>query len=460
VNPRATIALFVFTVLLLGALVYLRQTVSPSREAASEKRYALSFDPAEIDEIDIIRGKETVSLRRENGGWRLTAPVADRADPGAVDRLLLAARFLEVRDREKARDPSAMPESGLATPRARLDLRGTGEDRLDVGGPTALPEEIFARVAGRPYVLRVAETVLEPLTAPVASYRDARLTDLLPEGIEKFTVRRADGEMTVRLERGRWIVEKPVRAPADPRAVHDFLGRLLGLRVTSFAPAPQATAETLPGQTAQLALTPRGGGEEMAVEIVRETGDGNFIARHTPRDGRFGVDAAGGALLFDISPEALRDRSLGYVDPDTIDRMVIEGDGRRDVIRRQGDGWVAGEDARPVETARVNRLIESFNAARIASFAPAAATEETGLDQPDVRLRFYAWLSENTAEEPAGGHVLAGAAFGRTTADGNLFARVEGTGETVIVAPDLAGEIAALAGWPRPAPAPEATPAD
>lgn len=460
-NPRATIALFVLTVLVLGALVYLRHEVPPSREAALEKRYALSFDPAEIDEIDLTRGKETVSLRRDSGGWRMTAPLADRADPEAVDRLLLAARFLDVRDRQKVRDPSAMPESGLAAPRARLDLRGARDHRLELGGPTALPGEIFARVAGRPEVLRVAGSILAPATAPAGDYRDARLTDLLPEGIEKFTIRRADGEMTVRLERGRWIVEKPVLAPADPRAVQDFLARLLGLRVTSFAPATRAATETLPGQTARLALTPRGGGEEIFIEILHDAGDGSFLARHTPREGSFGVDPEGAALLFDISPEALRDRSLGYVDPDTIDRIIIEGDGRRAAIHRKDEGWVTGEKARPVDGTRISRLIGSFNAARVASFAPSAAAAETGLDRPSLRVRFYAWLSENTAEEPAGGHLIAGADFGRSTPDGRLYARVEGTGESVIVEPGLFDEISALAGFSPPAAtAPDVTPAD
>lgn len=451
-NPRATIALFIVTVLVLGALVYVRQAMSPSREAAAEKRYALAFDPAEIDEIDLTRGNEIVSLRRDNGGWRMTAPVADRADPQAVDRLLLAARFLDVRDREKIRDPSSMPESGLAAPRARLDLRGTRDHRLDLGGPTALPEEIFARVAGRPYVLRVADSILESATAPTDVYRDARLTDLLPEGIEKFTVRRADGEMTVRLERGRWIVEKPVRAPADPRAVQDFLARLLGLRVTSFVPATPATSETLPGQAARLALTPRGGGEEIIIEMRRDTGDGSFTARHTPRDGSFGVDAEGAALLFDISPEALRDHSLGYVDPDTIDRIVIETDGREAVVRRQDAGWITGDENLPVETARISRLIDTFNAERITSFVPSAGTEETGLDRPSFRLRFYAWLSENTAEEPAGGHLIAGADFGQAAPDGNIYARVEDSGETVTIGPAFTTLLGDLLGSPQPAP--------
>ena len=455
-NPRATIALFLATLLAVGGLVYLRTAVDPTRTAAEKRRYAAVFEPGEITEIGLVRGNETIRLRRTDGGWRVTEPVEDRADPELVDRLLLAARFLDVRDREAAKDPAAVPESGLATPRVRLDLRGARDVRLDLGGPTALPGEIFARVAGQPFVLRVPDTILEVTGVPAESFRDPRLTELSADDIEKFTVQRADGELAVRLERGRWLIEKPVQAPADPRAVRDFLERLLGLRVTAFAGDGGAAGATLPGQAARLALTPRGGGEELAVEISRAPAAEKFTARFAPRAGTLDV-APAAALLFDISPEALRDRSLGYVEADTIDRIVVEADGETAVIGRRGDGWTTGDGARQIETGTVTRLLEVFNGARVASFAPSAGAAETGLDQPVIRLRFYSWLSENSAEEPAGGHLVAGAEFGRTAPDGNIYARAEGTGETITVAPEILAEISTLAGLPS---APGVNPAD
>jgi hypothetical protein len=456
VNPRATIALFLATLLAVGGLVYLRTAVDPTRTAAEKRRYAAVFEPGEITEIGLVRGNETIRLRRTDGGWRVTEPVEDRADPELVDRLLLAARFLDVRDREAAKDPTAVPESGLATPRVRLDLRGARDVRLDLGGPTALPGEIFARVAGQPFVLRVPDTILEVTGVPAESFRDPRLTELSADDIEKFTVQRADGELAVRLERGRWLIEKPVQAPADPRAVRDFLERLLGLRVTAFAGDGGAAGNTLPGQAARLALTPRGGGEELAVEISRAPAAEKFTARFAPRAGTLDV-APAAALLFDISPEALRDRSLGYVEADTIDRIVVEADGETAVIGRRGDGWTTGDGTRQIETGTVTRLLEVFNGARVASFAPSAGAAETGLDQPVIRLRFYSWLSENSAEEPAGGHLVAGAEFGRTAPDGNIYARAEGTGETITVTPEILAEISTLAGLPS---APGVNPAD
>ena len=435
-NPRATIALVVFTVLVLGALFYVRRNIATTRDAAELRRYAAVFDPADIDEIDITRGGETVGLRRENGGWRLTAPVADRASPEAVDRLLAAVRYLEVHDRQSATDPASVPESGLGTPRARLELRGEKDLRIDLGADTAMPGEIFARLGGEKNILRVPGTIAELATAPAQSFRDPRLTDLVPEDIEKFTVHRADGEMTVRQERGRWLIEKPVRAPADPRAVREFLEPLLALRVTEFGAGADTAATTglLPGETAAASFTPRGGGEALDIEVARPSAPGakSVPARLASRGGDLQVDAEA-LRLFTISPEALRDRTLGFVDPDTVDKIRVEADGSTITLQREGNGWVSRDDGRNMSSDAVDNLIAVFNAARVVSFRTAATPAGTGLDNPPLRVAFYAWLSENTAEEPAGGHVIAGADLGAQAPDGGIYARAAGSDETVTI---------------------------
>jgi hypothetical protein len=454
VNPRATLVLLVITLLVLGGLFYLRQTVAPTRDQAELERYAAVFDPEEITQIELTRGGEKITLRRENIEWRIESPVGDRADAEAVDRLLTAARFLEVRDGVAAKDPSALPESGLSTPRVRLDLRGKNDIRIDLGSGAALPAQIYARVAGQPRVLRVPDTIVELATAPVEKLRDPRLTNLVSDDIEKFTVRRADGEMTVRRERGRWIIEKPVRAPADLQAVRAFLEPLLGLRITAFQASPAGTDApgSLAGQTAAISMTQRGGGENLDLEISRgsDTTAANVTARFAPRGGALTVDAAG-LSLFDVSPESLRDRSLGYVDADTVDRIVIETGGDKLVLQRAGDGWSAEEESRTFTAVQVNNLIDAFNKTRIVSFRASMPPDEAGLEAPSGRLAFYAWLSENTAEEAAGGHPIASVDFGEPEVDGNIFARGGSSGEIVTIPAALEKELEVFTGSAPPA---------
>ncbi len=435
-NPRATLILLVITLFVLGGLFYLRQAVAPTRNQAELERYAAVFDPEEITQIELTRSGEKITLRRENMEWRLKVPVGDRADANAVDRLLMAARFLEVRDREAAKDPAAVPERGLTTPRVRIDLRGKNDLRIDLGSNTALPSQIFARVAGHPYVLRVPDTIVELATAPAGSFRDARLTNLVADDIEKFTVRRADGEMTVRRERGRWMIEKPVRAPADLQAVRAFLEALLGLRITAFQASPAAidAPGALAAQTAAISMTQRGGGENLDLEITRgsDTAAENVTARFAPRGGALTVDAAA-LSLFDVSPESLRDRSLGYVDADTVDRIVIETAGDKLLLQRADGGWSAAEAAHTFTAGQVNHLIDAFNNTRIVSFRATMPPGDAGLEPPARRLAFYAWLSENTAEEAAGGHPIASVDLGKPDAEGNIFARSGSEGEIVTI---------------------------
>lgn len=451
-NPRATITLLVLTFALVGAIVWLRMGVTPTRQAEEARRYATVFDPEDVSEIDIVRGSETVSLRRGSGEWLITAPISDRAAPEAVDRLLAGARFLEVCDRTAG----GSPEAGLATPRIRIDLRGGKGARIDFGSVAPVPGTVFARVGGEKETLRVPDTLAQLAAMPLDNLRDPRLTSLVADDIEKFAVRRADGEMTVRRERGRWIIDKPVVAPADPRAVREFLEPLLGLRVVSFgSQASSATSPgSVPGDTAVVSLTPRGGGEALELEVARPAGatPEKVSARLAARGSTLEVDPEA-LRLFDVSPEALRDRSLGEVEADAVDRIRLESGGQVLALRRESGGW-SSEDGRKLGADRISALVRLFNNARVVSFRTASTAQETGLDHPSRRIGFYAWLSENTPEETAGGQLIAGAELGSEAPGGNIYARASGSDETVAIPPALGTAIRELVEGAQPAPTP------
>lgn len=446
-NSRATLLLLFVTLAVLGGLYILRQTVEPSRQAAEGRRYALTFDPESVREIGILRGKESISLHKEEAGWKITAPVVDRASPEAVDRLLLAVRFLEVHDRYPGREAEKFPESGLIPPRFHLELRGSRDLGLDLGAGTALPQEVFARITGERGVLRVADTLVDLADNPVDSFRDPRLTDLVADDIEKFTVRRADGEMSLRRERGRWMLDKPVRAKADPRAVRAFLEPLLGMQILSFGAQAKAVdpAAALPGQEASISLTPHGGGDDLELRVRGEgNGEKPQAAFFKPRGGDLTVNGAAAASLFSISPEALRDKSLGFVDLDTVDRIRLESDGTSVTLRREGEAWVGDSDGKPRRAEDVNKLVTAFNSAEVNAFRTAESVADTGLNSPEQKVFFESWLSENTPEESAGAHPIAGVELGKVAADGGIFARAAGSEETVTIPAGLFEAIRAV----------------
>lgn len=443
-NPRATFILLAVTLVVLGALFFLRQSFSPTREAEENRRYAAVFDPDGVREINITRGKEAINLRREASGWRLVAPVVDRASPEVVERLILSARFMEVHDRQPGRNAESFPEAGLVPPRLRIELRGEENTGIDIGAATALPQEVFARVDGEDSVLRAAGTIADSADDPVDSFRDPRLTESVADDIEKFTVRRADGEMTLRRERGRWIIDKPVRAPADPQAVRAFLEPLLGLRIVAFGTQPAEPAAVLSAQEAAISFTPRGGGDDLELRVTGsdEAKAGKLPAFFKPRGGNIVVDGSA-AALFAVSPDQLRDRSLGYVDIDTVDRIRLESDGQTVTLKREEDDWIGDRDGKKRSAAEIAKLVAAFNETKVGGFRTAEGAEVTGLAAPTQKITFYAWLSENTPEDTAGGHVVAGAELGNMTPDGAIYARSAENGETVTVPAEISGAIRA-----------------
>jgi hypothetical protein len=141
----------------------------------------------------------------------------------------------------------------------------------------------------------------------------------------------------------------------------------------------------------------------------------------------------------------LRDKSLGYVEADAVDRIAIESDGILLDLRREGANWTDATRGVSVSAEEAARLIALFNETRAVSFQPGMTARDAGLETPRQRIAFSAWLSENTAEEAAGGHRIAGADFG-DEAEGAVYAREAGAEEIVTIPPDLSLQLRELAG--------------
>ena len=113
-------------------------------------------------------------------------------------------------------------------------------------------------------------------------------------------------------------------------------------------------------------------------------------------------------------------------------------------LQRDGEGWTGVEDGRSRHAEEIAELVELFNTTHVEGFRTAASAAETGLDAPAQKVVFYAWLSENSAEEAAGAHPIAGFEAGRPAPDGKIYARATGSDETVTIAPELPAMLRAI----------------
>ena len=113
------------------------------------------FDQGSIDELEIVRGPEKISVRKQGSDWKLAD--GRKAQMDKISSLLLAVEFERA---QEIIDSTGNPSTyGLDKPRIEVTLRQAGKDviGLKLGGPTRNPMGSYLKVSTNPAVMTVAE---------------------------------------------------------------------------------------------------------------------------------------------------------------------------------------------------------------------------------------------------------------------------------------------------------------
>lgn len=194
----------------------------------------LVFAREKIDTLTLTGSGSAMQFAKRGDNWVMVAPVAARADYGAVEgaiERLASARMQGIVE------PNAIDlrRYGLDRPTHTMTVSGAGTTAsLTLGGTeNAL---LFARDSARPMVFSVAPTLRDDVFKDVAEYRRKDLFDS-----RSFTTARAElrrGAETVVLEKSKDgdkdVWKNASGAAVDTAKVDDLLTRLSGLRAQSF----------------------------------------------------------------------------------------------------------------------------------------------------------------------------------------------------------------------------------
>jgi hypothetical protein len=281
-KPRTLLILLVL-VLGLGAFVWFYERKLPSSEERTALgKKVLELDTADVTAVAIDSPKGKIRLERTAGTvgtpgktpaappgkageppqpapaveWRLTQPLATRADSFAVDRLLDGIAGLEKTRTLDDVDPKAV---GLDKPRAvvRLTTR-KGERVLKLGAEVPPGGSLIAGVEGRKGAYVVGDAILSEVDKGPGDWRDRLIFRGDREAVQRFTLTGASGGPVVLAKRpdGFWI-ERPFVDRADRDLVDGLLSDLTGLTADRFLDGSRAPAA--------LGLEPPRGSVEVAL---------------------------------------------------------------------------------------------------------------------------------------------------------------------------------------------------
>jgi len=400
----------ILTVLLIGLgtfyYVYeIRQAPDREKAAAAKDRLWKDLDAKDVEEVVITKGPDTVRLRKADGAWALTAPVAAKADARAVEDLATSLTTLRV-EREIEANPAKPADYGLEPPAATVTFTIKGQERgVRLGAKNPTNVWVYAQEAGKPAVLLLPESLLRDAQKPAGDFRDRTLLAFERKDVKKLEVRPPAGPVLVAAEardKDEWALTAPLAAPADKEAVSNLLEKLRAARIKEFVTdTPKSPAEY---------------GLDKALRLSIDTGDAKTGGTRTLRLGKPVPDKKGvyaqregepTVLLLDeelmkavpASATALRDKTVFAYDRSKLAKVEVESAKGTVALALQDAQWRITQPASLVaDEGRMSQMLFRARDLRAREFVAEDARRLAayGLDKPRVRITVW----EKDAKEP------------------------------------------------------------
>ncbi|MEI6560805.1 MAG: DUF4340 domain-containing protein [Verrucomicrobiota bacterium] len=429
-STKTTLLLLAVAGLLLGFIALYERKQPRSWQAADRERYVLLFDRNSVEGIDIFSNEDKVELRKHGAQWVMETPVKDRASTEAVQEILTLCETLQRGAGSIEADKKQWKAYGVNKPSVRLKLLGPEmPPELLFGKETAVEGKMYVRLEGSNTVSVTGTDLRSMIVRKPDEFRDHQLADFDSESVTRVSVKTGEGEIDVASQAGRWEVVKPLHARADDRRVIAFLNSVLHTKIAAFLPENGSNLNSygLSEPRGVLTFTTSRSKEPVVLELgAHDEKTGGVYARFTNRRAVCLLPKESENILA-LRPNDLRDRQLLRLDLDFVDRITLRPAGQAPILlQRNQEEWMLRPENAPANKAKVLRFAKELQTRKVEAFVTDVASDlaKYGFDQPQLRVVFSAYASENTADTNAGEMPLFTLAFGKT--DGEIvYARLE-----------------------------------
>lgn len=438
-----TTAVLAVVLIALGAFYYVWEVrLGPEREKTEARKGRIfTVEPADVSEVVLRRGGETVRLKRAGEAWEVLEPLKSAGDRGAVEEILTSVATARM-DREIDAQPQNLGDFGLDKPAAEatLLLKDGKQVGLRLGAKSPTGTWVYAQEPGKPSVIVVSDGVLRDVTRPVADFRSKTVLAFERKDVTGVDIVTRDETLAIEASDSRWRLTRPRPLPADPDTVRELFDKLTAARIKEFvAEAPRS-------------LEPYG--LERPVRLAIHTGKDKERATKTLLLGRVDDKKKGvyamrpGEPSVLLLPEdvwtalpkttaAVRDKTVVDFERDKVVGLQLESPRGRLTLLKEGDRWKIVQPeplaADPVEAGAVLMKLKGLRA--YAFLADDASGILRYLAQPQVR----ATLTVEGQTSPL--TVLLAPAPDKRGGQPTAYAAVAGRGPVVLVEASALTEI-------------------
>lgn len=223
-------------------------------ELRDKKIVAIERD--RIDGVEVNVAGKPIQFAKEGSDWKITRPLAARADFSAVDGLVGRVENAQMKSIvTDSATPADLKKYGLEKPAVTVTVnQGSARAVLALGG--AAGDDLYARDLSKPAVVTVEKALAEDLKKTVDDYRRKDAFEF-----RAFNATRAEftrGGQTVAFERVKgqgenatdsWKRVSPTPADSDKSKVESLLAGLADIRAVSFTDSTSKTGLDKPAMT-------------------------------------------------------------------------------------------------------------------------------------------------------------------------------------------------------------------
>lgn len=357
---RPTVVLFIFAAIGLGYFFLVEQPRHRRRGVAEEREQRLTMvAPDRVFGLEIAGPDAAMRFVRSDGEWRLTDPVADRADNGSVNTLIHTAANAKVDERFPA-DASRLSEFGLGTGATTIRFSDSLQANLlslSIGDFSLTKAHCYAREEGSEEVLVVPAGLRRYALRGLFEYRDKRVADFEVDDVTDLDIASDGHRMSWHKSSDRgWMTQQAgdtIRG--DSGALDAILHELRALRTKEIL-SDDAEHRTRHFSDPAGSLVIRAGDSTTAFTFSRRDGDRCYVRV----EGRSRIDGIEASALdvFGRSLEDLRDRHLLRFDPKSLAKVAIETEKTDVSIVRLGEEWsFANPTLGDIDQAEVTQFV-------------------------------------------------------------------------------------------------------
>ena len=209
----------------------------PTSATAFRDKTVFAYDRSKLERVELDSPKGKVALALQDGKWRITAPVALRADESAMSQVLFKASDLRAKD-FVAEDAKHLAAYGLDKPQVRITVweKDAKEPKTLLLAPGREKDRAYVTTlgAGATGVEAVDATALADLARGVTDLRDRSLSEAFDtKDVTHVTIQRP--AVTLALDRTGtgeedWQLAAPKKGKTRGSRVSELLWTLRNLK--------------------------------------------------------------------------------------------------------------------------------------------------------------------------------------------------------------------------------------